>query len=403
MEMLGKIFSRFHPVAWGVIIGTFFARAGFYMTMPYLAIYLHEVKGLSPELIGTILATSFLVGTLASFFGGTLSDRVGRFPVMVVSMLGWAGVFALFSLADAVWAFLVLSALSGLGRNVFEPTARALLTDITPCEQQLSVFNARYFAINLGAALGPLAGVMLGSAHSTLPLLITAGIYAVYGVGVAVLWKVYGEPKRQGSGERVSFAETVRVVFQDKVFGLILLGNLFVYSAYAHIETTLAQYLGSAPGFVDGVQIYTYLLLTNTISVVLLQYPVIHFTKKWSALRALTTGGVLFAAGLWGFGLFDHLFLLILAMIVMTIGEILCFIIGDVIIGQLAPENLRGAYFGAGGFPFLGQSAGPWAGGLLLGWLGFGQGPLVFGILMLLTLLAVPCFVGAQRRYRQEF
>lgn len=62
-------------------------------------------------------------------------------------------------------------------RSVFEPSARALLTDVTPEERRMSVFNARYYAINLGGAIGPLVGLSLGASKNPLPFLISAGVY----------------------------------------------------------------------------------------------------------------------------------------------------------------------------------------------------------------------------------
>jgi MFS family permease len=69
----------------------------------------------------------------------------------------------------------------------------------------------------------------------------------------------------------------------------------------------------------------------------------------------------------------------------------------EMVIQEIAPEHLRGTYFGASGFQFIGQSMGPWFGGVLLTHFGFSQGPLVFSILMIMTLLAVPMFVAAQK------
>jgi MFS family permease len=90
-------------------------------------------------------------------------------------------------------------------------------------------------------------------------------------------------------------------------------------------------------------------------------------------------------------------------MVVFTTGEILCYVIGDVLIGEIAPAHLRGAYYGAGGFMIIGQSAGTWIGGMLLSALGMGQGPVIFSILMLLAFMAFPFFHRGQKlREKQQ-
>jgi MFS family permease len=62
------------------------SRTVLFMTIPFLAIYLHQVKGIEPHVIGLVLGGSALFGTLSSIFGGMLSDKVGRFTVMIVSV-----------------------------------------------------------------------------------------------------------------------------------------------------------------------------------------------------------------------------------------------------------------------------------------------------------------------------
>jgi MFS family permease len=383
---------RFHPVAWGVIIGTFLSRAGFFMTIPFLGIYLGQTKGMDAATVGAILAVSFLVGTFSSFLGGALSDYIGRYPVMIVSMLLWSLVFLGFSAADTTWAFFILSALNGLCRNVFEPTARALLADVTASERRASVFHARYFAINIGGAIGPLVGLQLGSSSSTLPFLLTAAIYFLYGCAILGFMVSFKQNTKAAKEEKVQFKNMVRVILSDKVFRYFLIGNVFVVTGYSHLDTTLSQYMGHGT-----VELYSLLFFANAASVLVFQYPISQLTKHISALTSLKIGSLCFGLGLFGFGLFHSTVPLVLSMVIFTIGEILCFVIGDIVISEIAPEHLRGAYYGASGFQFLGQSFGSWIGGVLLSSLGFQQGPLIFGILMFLTMLAYPFFQIGQR------
>lgn len=259
---MGK--NRFHPVAWGVIIGTFLSRTGFFMTLPFLGIYLGKVKGIDPAVVGSILALSLLVGTISSFAGGALSDRLGRYPVMITAMGAWSVVLIGFVFATDTWMFFALSALNGLFRNVFEPTARALLADVTPDDQRSAVFNARYFAINLGGAIGPLIGLQLGAGStSLLPFLVTAVIFAVYAAMLVVFMVMFKEQlKKNAAAEPITMNQMARIVFTDKVFLYLLLGNLFVAGAYSHLDTTLSQYIGH-----DRIEAYSFLFVVNTISV----------------------------------------------------------------------------------------------------------------------------------------
>lgn len=381
-----------HPIIWSLIIGTFISRAGFYMSIPFLGIYLHDSKGYDHTTTGAILAISFLVSTFSSFFGGAWSDRIGRFPVMIFSMLLWGVVFIGFAFAQDIWHFFILNALSGLCRSIFEPTSRALLVDIVPEDKRLDVFNARYFAINIGGAIGPLVGLYLGSANKSLPFFITAIIYLIYGL-LIFFWKnksleLTGTIQTE---EVISLKNSFGIIKNDKPFRFFLIGNIFVTGAYAHLDTTLSQYLGN-----HHVTIYSLLFVTNALGILILQYPIVNRMKKYSSLTCLKIGSILFAAGILGFGFSNSIILLIISVVLFTLGEILCFIIGDVLISEIAPSHLRGAYFGASGLQFIGQSAGAWIGGILLNLLGVSQGIIIFGILAVLTLAAYPFFQFGQ-------
>lgn len=382
----------FHPVAWMIIIGTFMSRTVFFMTMPFLAIYLDHVKGLPAHIIGVIIGISALVGTFAGFFGGNWSDRIGRFPVMIMSIALWVFVFIGFAVAEQTWMFFLLSALNGLCRATFEPTSQALLADVTPKERRMSVFNARYTAINVGAAIGPLLGAYLGSSQSTTPFFVTAMIYGVYAIMVIALYFRYHHLFQSDQQKGVMLGEAFRVIATDRVFLFFLLGGMVSNMIYAQMETTLPQYMGNAPEFSDGVRLFSYLLVTNAISVLVLQYPLTRFFKQYHPMVAIKIGSVLFGLGMFGFGIFESSVMLFVSMVVFTAGEVLVFLMSNLLIDRIAPAHMRGAYFGAAGFRSIGFSMGPAVGGYLLSFFGYDQGWMVFGVLLILTLMALPFF-----------
>jgi len=391
--------ARFHPVVWCMIAGTFLSRAATYMTLPFLAIYLYKSKGIEADTTGMIIGVSFLVGTCSSFLGGVWSDKYGRYPVMAVSLLGWSLTFAGFALVDSVMSFFLISALNGFFRNIFEPTSKALLSDITNQSDQLAVFNARYLAINAGAALGPITGVYFGSAESTFPFFLTASVYALY-LALVLILKVRYPISSSGTNtsERIGFQQAFRVILRDKVFRYFLIGLMFLTAAYAHMESTLVQYMGNSPGFVNGVAFFSYMITTNTIAVLTLQVPALRLARKLPSMVSMQAGTIFLAFGLLGFGMFQSLIPLLLSMVLFTLGEIFAFVMAEMVIQEIAPEHLRGTYFGASGFQFIGQSMGPWIGGVLLTVFGFSNGPVVFGILMIMTLCAMPLFKAAQQQ-----
>ncbi|MBW8350833.1 MFS transporter [Bacillus sp. IITD106] len=391
-DLIKKKTLTFHPLVWALLFGTFISRAGFFMSIPFLGIYLHEIKGYDNAITGAILGVSFFISTFASFLGGAWSDRFGRFPVMIFSMFVWAMVFIGLILANEIWQFFLLNALSGFCRSLFEPTARALLVDVTTPDKRIDVFNIRYFAINIGGAIGPLVGLSLGSSKNPMTFLITAIIYFICGVLLIICKSKFTTSENNITPtEKFTLKSIMRIIAADKVFRFFLIGNIFTTGAYAQLDTTLSQYLGT-----KHVSIYSILFAANAITILLLQFPIVKIMKKHQPLTALKIGSFLFALGILGFAFSNSMILLVLSIILFTVGEILCFIIGDVLISDIAPKHLRGAYFGAAGLQFIGQSAGAMIGGLLLSILGINNGILIFGILSLLTLSAYPFFQFGQ-------
>jgi MFS family permease len=303
-----------------------------------------------------------------------------------MSLSVWIFVFGGFALAKSVLAFLLLSTLNGLCRSAFEPASRALLTDVTKEENRKLVFQIRYFAINIGGrgAIGPLIGLALGSAQSSVPFIVTAGIFALYSVLIFFLIKHYTLEKAAKT-ETITFMSMVHVMKKDVVFLTFLLGNFFIVTGYAHLDTTLSQFLGS-----ERVSLYSLLFMVNAITVLVCQFPILALTKKVTSFTAVKTGAISFSLGLLGFGFSPNTGWFICSMVVFTIGEILCFVLMDVMTAEMAPDHLRGAHFGASGLVTLGQSAGASIGGVLISMLGVENGWMIFSLLAAITLLALP-------------
>lgn len=89
--------------------------------------------------------------------------------------------------------------------------------------------------------------------------------------------------------------------------------------------------------------------------------------RKKTPLTAIVVGNVLYALGDIGFAYANSWLVFIIGMVLFTFGEILTFTASDVLIDRMAPEAMRGSYYGAKSFSNIGQFIGPWMGGLLLG------------------------------------
>ncbi|WP_379127027.1 MDR family MFS transporter [Paenibacillus sp. sgz500958] len=388
-----------HPLAWTIIIGTMFGRLVTSMSIPFLSIYLTQVLGASPTQTGFTVAVSSLAGVMVSFYGGYISDVVGRRIVMLVSVFGWASVFFGFSAAQHLWVFFLINTLNGLCRAVFEPTSRALLSDITPPDNKLLVFNLRYAAVNLGVVFGPIIGLQLGSAKSTFPFLIAGIVYVAYGIVLFMQFKVH---HKSLPGKSTAVAPRLKIALattgRDRVFLPVLIGTIFCVLGYGHFSSTLAQYLAMNPLFTDGGKVFSYMLSLNAVTVLVVQYPIVRTASKFPPLVPLILGNTCVALSLLLFGLAGGIALLMFSVVLFTIGEVLLFTMMDMLIDRIAKPEWKGTYFGTIGFNNLGNVIAPIFGGLLLDHYGPQHGPAVFIPLSLTAALGLPFLITAHRR-----
>ncbi|NJJ40708.1 MDR family MFS transporter [Paenibacillus apii] len=388
-----------HPLAWTIIVGTMFGRLVTSMSIPFLSIYLTKVLGASPTQTGITIAVSSLAGVSISFYGGYISDIIGRKKVMLVSIFSWAAVFVGFAVAGHLWVFLVVNMLNGLCRAVFEPTSRALLSDITPNEHKLLVFNLRYAAVNLGVVFGPIIGLKLGAAESTSPFLIAAAVYIAYGLILVLQFAVHGKNLQTSSrAQAPRLREALTVTGRDRVFLPILIGTIFCVLGYGHFGSTLAQYLALNPHFANGGKAFSYMLSLNAITVLVVQFPVVRTFRHMPPVIPLILGNVCVSVSMILFGVAGGLPLLMFGVVLFTVGEVLLFTMMDMLIDRVAKPEWKGTYFGTIGFNGIGSVLAPIQGGLLLDQMGAEHGLALFIPLALSTALGLPFLLTAHRR-----
>ncbi|MCC5892381.1 MFS transporter, partial [Exiguobacterium sp.] len=261
-------------------------------------------------------------------------------------------------------------------------------------DQRVIVYNVRYFLINIAAAIGPLLAVVLSLTGAKSAFFVVTGVYVLYGLVIVALFKKYPFKEGDGIKARPRLTETFRVLKEDKTFRFVIIGMIFAIIGYSQFNSTLPQFIAFHDGFSDGSRLFAYLLTVNAITVLVVQYPIMKFGIRVSPIKSLFFGVATLSIGLLLIGFASETWVLFVAMVIFTIGEVLMFTMTDVLTDELAPEHLRGTYFGAMGLTALGQSIGPIIGGLLLD--GFDNAGLpVFAILAIVTAFGAFFFMGA--------
>lgn len=142
--------------------------------LPRLIIqFMHGNPVRSAEMLGVFGTVFAVMQFFCSPILGSLSDRFGRRPVVLLSNFGLGLDYVLMAWAPAIgWLFLG-RVVSGVTASSI-PTALAYIADVTPREKRAAAFGMLNAAFGIGFVLGPAVGGMLGNINPRLPFLVSA-------------------------------------------------------------------------------------------------------------------------------------------------------------------------------------------------------------------------------------
>jgi MFS family permease len=342
------------------------------LLMPFVLIYLHDVKGFSLATAGLVAGMFGAVGMVATPAAGSLIDRIGGRAVFIGSLVLLAGAYALFPLINHPWQAFLFMGLAGLGNGALWPSQSTLLLAVTPSERRHAAFALNRMAGNLGIGLGAVVGGLLittaDSGGFTLLFLLNAATFLVFAVtGLAVPAPADPERHAQAPG-------SYREVLRDRPFvAFVLLNTVFVAAGYAQLEAGLPIFAKHQAGLSEAA--IGAIFLANVVTVVVAQLPVVKLLEGRRRMRALAAMGLLWAAawalvgiaGVWGAALASTA-LIGVAVVVFGLGECLHGPLSATVAADLAPEQLRGRYMALSTNSFaIGFAAGPAAAGAILG------------------------------------
>lgn len=128
-----------------------FAFAALSSFVPAIAIQLH----MSEIQIATLFTAEAALFTLTNIVAGTLSDRIGRKPIMILGLVSSSAIFVAFFFAREFWQILLLMVLYGFGSSSVYLMSSTMAADILPEENRATLFGAFDAIMDLGLVAGP--------------------------------------------------------------------------------------------------------------------------------------------------------------------------------------------------------------------------------------------------------
>ncbi len=137
----------------------FIDMLGFGIVIPLLPFY-GEHFGAAPHIVTLLMVSFSLMQFIAAPLLGSLSDRFGRRPVILISIAGTAGAYVLMAFADSLAMLFVARAVAGaMAGNL--AAAQAYIADVTAPEDRAKGMGLFGAAFGLGFIFGPLIGGIL--------------------------------------------------------------------------------------------------------------------------------------------------------------------------------------------------------------------------------------------------
>src|SRR6476660_6015095 len=166
-----------------IFLTIFVNLVGFGIIIPLLPFYA-ETFGASPLVIGLLFAVFSLCQLAAAPALGDLSDRYGRRPILIFSLLGTVVSFVMLAVAHSIAMLFAARIVDGLsGGNI--STARAYVADITEPKDRARAYGLIGAAFGMGFILGPAISGVLAKFSYTAPIWAAAGITLV---ATAMAW-----------------------------------------------------------------------------------------------------------------------------------------------------------------------------------------------------------------------
>ncbi|MDX2531057.1 MFS transporter [Streptomyces europaeiscabiei] len=344
---MGAAMRRIHV---GNALGAF----GLGFTVPYLYVYVAQVRDLGATTAGLVLAVFAVAALVVLPLAGRAIVRRGALPVLLTALVTASVGSLSLGLASSATTVLLSAAALGAGQAVMQPALATMIVDCSTAENRSRDFATQFFLQNLGLGVGGLIGGHLVDATRagsfTLLFSIQAAMFLLL-VGVMATVRMPRAPKVAGAPAGTAAKGSWKQLLGNRAMvQLCVLGFVLFFACYGQFESGLSAYGVEAAGI--STSALGTALAANTAVIVVAQFAVLRFVARRRRSRVIAAVGLIwaFAWGVAGFaGLGETSQAMATAAFVSTyalfgLGEAMLSPTVAPLVADLAPTGMAGQY-----------------------------------------------------------
>jgi MFS family permease len=300
--------------------------------------------------------------------GGALTDKFGRRKLIIFGLVFSALSTLSLGLVNNFSLLFPLGIVIGLLSDIAGPAHSAMIGDILPEHQRQEGFGIMRVIGNLAWIIGPSIGGFVAAKFSYLALFI---IDAIISCIVAFLFfLLIGETKPELKPDQkpeslLSSFKGYGLVLKNSAYMAFLFAGIIMGFVYQQMYNSLSVFLRDYHGVEASG--YGFLLTSSAIVVILFQFSMTRVIKKRPPFKMMAFGTLFYMLGFGMFGFVSQYWLFMLAIVIITIGEMIIVPTQQTLAVNFAPEEMRGRYMGVFGLSWsIPATIGPSTAGLIL-------------------------------------
>ncbi|MEU9456905.1 MFS transporter [Streptomyces sp. NPDC048277] len=286
---MGAAMRRIH-------VGNALSAFGLGFTVPYLYVYVAQVRGLGAMTAGLVLAVFAVAALIVLPFAGRAIVRRGPLPVLLATLvLAAIGALSL-GLAGSAATVLAAAALLGAGQAVMQPALATMIVDCSSAETRSRAFATQFFLQNLGLGVGGLIGGHLVDttrvSSFTLLFSIEAAMFLLLAVVMATV-RIPHAPRITDAPDSSAKGAWKQLLGNRAMVQLSVLGFVLFFACYGQFESGLSAYGVEAAGI--STSALGTALAANTLMIVVAQFAVLKFVERRRRSRVIAGVGLIWA------------------------------------------------------------------------------------------------------------